>query len=309
MHKTPTFVLSLDCEGLWGMLDQPALIRSGVINYSSLRHAYEFIDSVLDSNNIQCTAAFVSAFAAPLDLLAESRDLFEEQIQCNPLWFGALREKIFTDSDFYNAGFSGSSFFEKMKLSGHEMAWHGSTHLLWCESTSTDSILREVEIFERINQGLGVKQSTMIFPRNIMGHFSELRQSKVDTVRIGKSYSGIGKVLGLCKEFTSFNSSRLKEPIFSNDLWMHPKGDFLNWSSGIRGLVPTDVTWRRWKGMVDNAVESNGHVHMWFHPHNIITCPEMGFLFKRIMEYVGSLIKAGYLINHTMKQHTDFYKS
>ena len=40
----PMFSLSLDCEGLWGMADQPQLLESRVISRNSLRSAYEFLD-------------------------------------------------------------------------------------------------------------------------------------------------------------------------------------------------------------------------------------------------------------------------
>lgn len=36
------FTLSLDCEGLWGIVEQPALINSGRINDASLTNAYQF---------------------------------------------------------------------------------------------------------------------------------------------------------------------------------------------------------------------------------------------------------------------------
>jgi hypothetical protein len=304
MSKHPVFVLSLDCEGLWGMLDQPELIQSGKINAFSLDKAYESISKILVSNGIRCTAAFVSAFAAPWDLLEDCRELIQLQIDENPEWFNAIRESIYVDRDFHSQGFDGSRFFKWMKSDGHEMAWHGSTHVSWDDNTPSRSIGREIDIFRKINAELGVSPTTMIFPRNVSGHLAELKIAGIDSYRAGEKPAVGTRILNLCKEFSSYNASSSQQPIFQDGLWIHPKGDFLNWACGIRRLIPAEISWMRWKAMIDNAIESGGYVHMWFHPHNVITCPEMLSLFKRIMEYLGSLISSGYMRNLTMNEHS-----
>jgi len=75
----PTFSLSLDCEGLWGMADQPHLLERGVISRQTLSSAYEFLIRTLQANGVTATAAFVSCFAVGFDCVMAHWNLLEKQ--------------------------------------------------------------------------------------------------------------------------------------------------------------------------------------------------------------------------------------
>jgi hypothetical protein len=60
--------------------------------------------------------------------------------------------------------------------------------------------------------------------------------------------------------------------------------------------------------LLQSAAERGGYVHMWFHPHNLITAPAMKVAFAQIMCFVCDLVKSGDMINLTMTEANEFYK-
>ena len=52
--------------------------------------------------------------------------------------------------------------------------------------------------------------------------------------------------------------------------------------------------------MLRAAAERGGHVQMWFHPHNLITAPDMMISFEEIMRFAGTLIRNNELVNLTI---------
>jgi len=94
------------------------------------------------------------------------------------------------------------------------------------------------------------------------------------------------------------------------DGWhVSPSGFFLNWPAGVRSLVPVPVTIRRWKSLLREAVDRGGYVHMWFHPHNLITAPLMKVAFDEILREVGELVRSGDLVSLTMAEANEYYRT
>ena len=56
-----TFIISLDCEGKWGIADRDNRIESGFITRSALIRAYESLLRVLSVYEASATFAFVMA--------------------------------------------------------------------------------------------------------------------------------------------------------------------------------------------------------------------------------------------------------
>jgi hypothetical protein len=64
---------------------------------------------------------------------------------------------------------------------------------------------------------------------------------------------------------------------------------------------------QRWKSLLKHAVETGGYVHMWFHPHNLISSPAMVHSFREIMAYAGDLVRSGDLLSLTMDEANAHY--
>jgi hypothetical protein len=305
-NNTPGFTLSLDCEGLWGMADNENVIRAGIINDVSLKNAYAFLIDTLSKHNLKATAAFVTSFAAEPEAIYESIPLFEQMAVLNPAWFAHLLPALRSGA---LSGWKGSDLYHSMSAAGHEMAWHGATHLPLSDKTSDVAVALEMELAVKLFSLLGHTPRTIIFPRNQIGHLSMLQSQGFETYRASLPGSFTNRISGLLNEWNVFDQRMLEKPRIEDDWHISPAGHFLNWPSGVRRLVPVSVTIRRWKSLLRCAVERGGYVHMWFHPHNLITAPDMKIAFEEIMRYVSELVKSGDLVNLTIAEANDYYKN
>jgi len=302
----PMFSLSLDCEGLWGMADQPQLLESRIISRNSLRSAYEFLVRTLQTNNVKATAAFVSCFAVGIDGVMAHSNLLEEMGCHAPSWFSwILRSLRSGEWD----GWDGSELYRLMSAAGLEMGWHGATHLSLGERTPPQLIALEAELASRLFRELGARPTTIIFPRNDIGHLDQLLKYGFDTYRDALCRNLTRRAMAIACEWNVLQRCP-RQRVYRRDGWyVSPAGCFLNWPSGLRQLVPVSVTIMRWKSMLRSAITQGGYLHMWFHPHNLITAPAMKLAFEEVIGYVGQLVKAGDLINPTMTEANRLYEA
>lgn len=302
---TPGFTLSLDCEGLWGMADQYSVVNAGIINDVSLRSAYEFVLRVLGRNNLKSTAAFVTTFASDPDAIRDNRFILDQMAELNPFWFANIMPALQRGG---LGGWSGAEFYRAMSSAGHEMAWHGTTHLPLSTQTSLQAVELELELADRLFSYLGHIPRTIIFPRNQVGHLDRLSGYGFETYRDRPPEGIVGRFTGLANEWNIFDGRLMEWPVMRGGLSVSPAGYFLNWPSGVRALVPTPITVMRWKSLLESALKHGGYLHMWFHPHNLITAPAMRVAFEKIMDCVGELVKSGDMVNLTIAEASEQYK-
>lgn len=307
MKNKGVFTLSLDCEGLWGMADQPSLLASDIINGQSLQFAYEFLSNVLNLHDVRATAAFVSAFAAPRAALLEHLPLIERLSELNPGWFMQILPMLRQGENQGSDGWQGEAFWRNLAASGHEMAWHGATHMPLDNVTTTEAVDLELLLAEELFDALNHTPSSVVFPRNQVGHLDRLRQSGFLTYRASNGSGGASRVVALLRELYVWDNAVADKPREQDGLYVSPPGFFLNWPAGIRSAVPVSVTVRRWRSLLRHAAETGGYVHMWFHPHNFITAPAMQETFALIMHEVGILVRTGDLLNLTMDEANTHY--
>jgi hypothetical protein len=303
--KKSVFTISLDCEGLWGMADNAALINSAVINESTLRNAYDFLLKTLSDVDLKATAAFVTAFASDWDAVRENRSLLEKMAGINPEWFINVLPVIQRCST--GGAWTGADFYQLMFKAGHEMAWHGASHLPLNEKTSPEAVELELELASRLFQNLDQVPKTIIFPRNQIGHLNKLRTLGFTAYRASPKAGIVRRLSGLANEWNVFDGGTIENPMIESGWQVSPAGCFLNWPSGIRRLIPVSVTIKRWKSLLRHAAERGRFVHMWFHPHNLITAPNMRYAFKEIVSYAGELVRSGDLLNLTIAEANKYY--
>jgi hypothetical protein len=292
-----SFTLSLDCEGLWGMADNRQILSKGLINDESLRRTYDYLLAVLGKFSINATACFVSAFAVDCSVLYEHSKLIEDLGELNPTWFGSILNAL--KAGDLN-GWSGSPFYRSTSAAGMEIGWHGATHLPLSAQTSEQSATIEIELASRLFDSLGHWPRTIVFPRNQIGHLSLLRSIGFENYRDGLANDGLSKAGKLLAEF-NLNAGCERQALKIENGWgVCSAGNFLNWPSGVRSLVPVAITIKRWKTMLRTAAEHGGHVHMWFHPHNLVTAPLMKTSFEEIMRFAGGLVRNNDLVNLTI---------
>ncbi|MFY9658773.1 MAG: polysaccharide deacetylase family protein [Methylocystis sp.] len=297
------FTLSLDCEGLWGMADNAAMVSSGAITDASLAEAYEVILRALGQNELVGTAAFVSAFACEETVLRENLALFDRLDALDPKWFSSIVSRLKTGA---LDGWRGAKYYRAMAAAGHEMAWHGATHQSLWDGASEESIELELDLAERLFETLGQRPETVVFPRNCVGHLPALKQAGFKTYRDSPGHGMLSRMANLLGELNAFAGCEMVPAKLTDGWRVCRPGNFLNWPSGARAVVPLAVTIARWKSMLRDAAQRGGHVHMWFHPHNLITAPAMRDSFEAIIGFAGELTRTGDLTNLTMAQSVCF---
>lgn len=298
------FTLSLDCEGLWGVADNDAVIDSGCINQASLTQAYSFIRETLDKHQLKATAAFVTCFAVDPEVVMAQRSLLGELQKVNPRWFRRISKTL--DLGVLD-GWSGAPFFKSLQRDRHEMAWHGTTHQSLADSATEEAIALEMELTQHLWGALDQEPRSVVFPRNVVGQLERLRGLGLLAYRAAPSRSGgrLGRLLSLASEFNVFDRGVSDRPFHSSGWDVLPAGHFLNWPAGLRRLVPPRATLMRWRSLLEAAVETRGYVHMWFHPHNLITAPAMAYLFDGVLGMVAERVKAGEMLCLPMGQITE----
>lgn len=286
------------------MADQQAVVQAGQVNDIALRDTYEFINRTLGDAGLQATAAFVTCFAAEFDAILAHIHTLEQLAYHSPEWFANVLPALKIGRI---DGWNGATYFRSLKQAGHEMAWHGATHMPLTAQTPVLAIDLEIQLAKKLFADLGHSPSTIVFPRNLTGHLELLRRSGFNTYRSSPPSGLLGRVGSLVSEWNLLDSRVVGKPVLINEWHVSPAGFFLNWPSGVRSLVPIAVTVQRWKSLLRSAVAQGGYVHMWFHPHNLITAPAMKVAFADIMREVGHMVRAGDLVNLTMAQANNHY--
>lgn len=281
------------------MADQPSVVNAGAIRDASLSQAYEFIVRVLGIHELKATCAFVTAFAAGAEVLRANLPLLRELASRCPAWFAQVLPAIERGSF---DGWFGDALYAQLRATGHEMAWHGATHLCLADQTSSDAVELELQLATSLFDAIGHVPKTIVFPRNIVGHLDRFQRAGFETYRARPSFGFAAKIAGLVNELNVWDSRVQVIPITQQGWQVSPAGFFLNWPSGVRSFVPVGVTVSRWKSLLRVAANRGGYVHMWFHPHNLITAPTMQLAFEQIMYEVGQLVRAGDMVSLTMSE-------
>src|SRR5437868_5867516 len=116
-----TFILSLDCEGKWGVADQLSERHEAYLTTKQLTHAYHTLLRVLARRKIKATFAFVGAFTMSADEYHSHPELFGS----SPLAKAWLRH-FKTDMRSGNSqGWFAPAIFDAVRVDGrHEIASH-----------------------------------------------------------------------------------------------------------------------------------------------------------------------------------------
>ena len=281
------------------MADQSAVVTAGVINDAALGDTYAFIRRTLAESGLRATAAFVSCFAAGPEAVRHHLGMLEQLAGHVPAWLSQVLPAIKSGR---TDGWDGASHYQALRQAGHEMAWHGATHMPLTADAPTAAVELEIQLAQALCADLGHWPETIVFPRNRVGHLPLLRAAGFKTYRASPPGGLAGRLGSLANEWNVLDG-RVHDVPRSSDGWqVSPAGFFLNWPSGVRSLVPVAVTVARWKSLLRSAVAQGGYVHMWFHPHNLITAPAMKVAFEQIMKAVGEMVRSGDMVSLTMSE-------
>jgi peptidoglycan/xylan/chitin deacetylase (PgdA/CDA1 family) len=303
MNDPGKFVISFDCEGKWGMADHLTPDLEQLLTDAQIEAAYDRLLAILARHDVRATFAFVGIFTLSPD---EYRDVSDW------LWDARVGDKNWLDAfrrDAASGRFEGwlvPEALRKVQRDGrHEIGTHGFTHVPLDEETCTPELFfHELESARQLAQRQGWVPRTLVYPRNQIGHTSRLTEHHILGYREmlwPGLYGSRRKLRGLAREFGYDARSQPVAPATSPTAI--PSGHILNfWHNRSRRLVPRGVTRRRWRRMMLDAAATGGCVHLWSHPHNFITDPDLIGIFNLILHDAAELIKQGRLRSCTQEE-------
>lgn len=294
-----TLVISYDCEGIWGMLDQLDTLDKRVFNRFSLFNLYQQILNLHEKYDIRATFAFVGAFVGErrelIELFQKYPNAHSIRNWCEPL---LASNCSFNENDAHIP-----ELLELINLSAvnHEIASHGYTHVIMDEELDEDSIDLEVAGARQFMLKKGLTIKTMIFPRNVVNSKFLDRAEFILAFRappkFSLRYKLFRRISSLMKEFVPIcRSEQLK---VYNGKVLIPGDFFINWRNGLRRFVPVWLTVWRFRMALAHACRTNGIVHIWLHPHNLLTGQDQMQLLEKML-----FIASEYKKNSSLKIST-----
>jgi hypothetical protein len=282
-----TLLISLDCEGKWGLADKPSMLESDLITDEGLRWAYSQLFSLLEENDLRATFAVVGLFVAGQESArAHLREMVSSpgSREWMKLPMKALQSKA-TDGWFYEEL---PRFVEQS--GNHELASHGYSHTPFLSTGFTeDSAHYELSAMQRLSTERSWGIQSMVFPRNQVAFVHLLGQYGIRMYR--SSFDGDGLTYRIGTLFSEFNIRARSEALPSRQVV--PAGRFVNWRSGARRAIPPSVTTLRWKRILRHAAKTGQCAHLWFHPHNLITGKHQIALVSQILRMAGDHVRRG----------------
>jgi peptidoglycan/xylan/chitin deacetylase (PgdA/CDA1 family) len=294
---TAVFIVSIDCEGKWGMADRVDEARS--ITDDSLDAVYAMLFSTLDRYQIAATFAVVGLFAAG----PEAVDRFARATADSPAHRRWLAAPIAAVRSGVTSGWFRQSLFDEIRSVGaHELATHGASHLPF-DAVDVGEAERRLELdwSRRLGAERGARFSTLVYPRNAVVQSDILGDYHITGYRGARKPTAMGRLGHLLSEFNLLARAQShSRPPWSGEI---PCGIFLNWRHGLRATVPLSVSIRRWRHILDDAERTDGVAHLWFHPHNLITAPTTALLLDAVLAMVHEREVSGSVVVSTQADY------
>lgn len=284
---TARFVLSLDCEGRWGIADDLGSAHARALDDRSLRQAYRQLLDVLDALAIPATFAFVGTFTLDRPGLRAVRGELAALAARAP---GYLEPAIDQIDD--GEGWSGDWAVDAVGSASvrHELALHGGTHLPWLWPGVTDDVARaDLALAFDAAPEFVRHVRTFIPPRNQVAHRHVLTEFGIAGSRDARPL--LGRAASLRDELDP-RMAPDPDPPPAVPVRV-PAGRFVNWRHGPRRLVPPAVTRMRFRRALETATRTGDVVHCWTHPENLASGPGTLDLLAGVLTDAARLRDAG----------------
>lgn len=295
------FVLSLDCEMLWG-----SHYSGGLNRYPYLIHGfdgfYQNLLQLLDRFSICATFAMVGAIAL-------SREEFKKKVRDLPAsLYRHWLEEILHLSEGSPSYWHDPSLIEKILSTNtkHELASHSFTHLRFTSTSCNEraaafELALSHEILSRASQR---EIKTFVFPENRIAHLQEFKKSPYVIYRSCDPhwYHEVP-----FKRASHFLDQLLPiaphSVVISQDQWGNlclPGSMVFLAYDGVRKLIPDEIRFIKMRRGIDQAIQKQKIFHLWFHPWNLGSSGRMLRLLEKILAYVRDKRSAGLLETVTM---------
>jgi peptidoglycan/xylan/chitin deacetylase (PgdA/CDA1 family) len=300
------FIISLDCEGKWGMSDHLTDHHHACLTNEKLNESYSKLIKILEENEIKATFAFVGAFTMSCDEYHAHKDWFPDVDINGQNWLSAFKQAA--SQNQFDGWFNPAAFEQVMKSGAHEIASHGFSHLPLAESLiKKEDLFREMELIRKVDELKGCSSKSFVYPRNRVGFVNELFESGFSGYRgsseiktKSRRMNRLGNLLGELNLSAPAQDHSDMEKIINI-----PAGYFLNWRYGLRKRIPISLTLKKWTNLIADAIKFEKVVHLWTHPHNFIDGDNMYFLLDKILKRVRDAVQRGELVNLTQLEYAE----
>ena len=293
-----TCIISFDCEGKWGLVDNLTSYHLTHFTPLNINKAYLEILTALDEREFSSTFAFVGAFTMEEHYFLDKWSEKLKSSNAHQKWL-----ENFPDSSWFCPELI--SLVRSFDSQDHEICSHGFTHLAW-DTDDINALNLEIDGILDWYSLHSISSQTFIFPRNIIKNKDLLSRFGVNAYRnkISNQYSihGFERLMQLLNEFNIF--AQLRSVSLSQSLPISIPGEiFLNWRSGLRKIIPMNITTRRLGSLLDNAIQNNGVINLWSHPHNFISGDKQIDLFQDCLDVIAMKVQSGDIEVLTQEQY------
>lgn len=281
------FILSLDCEGKWGVADHLTRRHHDWLSDERLRQAYRGVVDVLDEFEVPATFAFVGLFAEPENSFSQLLPAITELAERAPDYLGPA---LFDSREGSREGWHGAWAIDAVvdARTRHELALHGVTHVPWT-TRGRDFFAQELALLREFSSPV-TDSKTFVFPRNAVAHLELLGSAGLEGYRMAPRARS--RATSLLSELNLWSAPEQDSRDVQSDLVPIPAGYFINWRYGARRLVPRSLTRNRFRRLLDRG-DSGDVVHAWLHPENVASAPESLDVLRDVVRLVASKRDSG----------------
>jgi len=267
------FVMSLDTELAWGMLDSPISLIDNKDYFHETRKAVDGIIRLLEKYKISATWVIVGSLL--LDNPNFDKDLIGNIIK--DLDEGTRKQYVNMLKDKWI--WCGRDIFEKIKQCSvpQEIGSHSFSHPIFTDKRTTkNKAIKEFKKSMEILQQRGIKPLSFFFPRNQVHYLEELKNEGFCVYRdvepswysnksrtMKKICHMIDQALAITPPVVipSYSDGLIKIPASMMYLSMH----------GFRKYIPLVSRIIKAHKGIQKAIDDRKIFHLWFHPFNIAT--------------------------------------
>jgi peptidoglycan/xylan/chitin deacetylase (PgdA/CDA1 family) len=290
---TGRFIVSLDCEGKWGMADDLKPYHHRLVTDDSLARVYDELVGLFGRYVLPATFAFVLAFTLNAAERERFAPLFEVDDSRQGGWlshFHAARQR-----GALGGWFQPHALEAVRQAPQHEIACHSFCHRPMSSLSAADAAA-ELEAAKSVAAFKGLTFRTFVYPRNKVEHVQALAQQGYLGYRDERRRlpGHLGRATALLEELNLWALPE-RRPGPTQAPVCIPAGFFFNWRHGARRGIPPAVTVERWRRLLDRAAERDEVAHLWLHPHNLLTARETKSTLEAVLTHAARLASAGRL--------------
>lgn len=315
-----TFVISLDCELMWGVRDEV----SKKIYGQNILGDHEVIPKLLtlfEKYEVHSTFAYVGF------LFCENKEEIQSHI---PLKLPGYRDKNLSPYETYIATEVGNSFADDKFNFGwpqiellrqfpkQEIATHTFSHYYCLEEGQTPKEFKaDIEMAIKIAAEKNISIQSIIFPRNQVSdayldicrqlginYYRGTEQSWIYSARSLKKESLVRRFVRLIDAYINLSGHHCyrQEGLIKNGMANIASSRFLRpYSASLK--IFEDLRLKRITNAMTYAAKHNKLYHLWWHPHNFGTNQPENFAFlEKILRHYSFLREKYSFNNKTMRE-------